>query len=208
VNNLYAFGCSNTYGIGLKDCWDPIKKGGDFPSQYAWPKLLADRLSLNCVNISREGASNKEITRNILESVNKINKDDVIIVLWSYLSRWSVFRNDHVEKLAGWDNSKNSQFWFKNLYNQADREFDNKVVIDFISLLLKKHELKFYFIIPDAPTFSVVKFNDAKFLKVTFDSIKAKFPSALDNVHVGEDGMMEFASRIYNEIKEDIKHEA
>ncbi len=56
---LYAFGCSNTYGFGLPDCWDYIRKlqAGD-PSQYSFPVLVSKELELELVNGSECGISN------------------------------------------------------------------------------------------------------------------------------------------------------
>ena len=201
MSNLFAFGCSNTYGEGLKDTANFAKK--DMPvSKFAWPQLLADKLSLTCNNYSAIGASNKQISKTILDNVDKIKKDDVIIVLWSYLSRWCIFRDNDIERLAYWASNKNSEFWVKNLYNQADRNFENKIFIDYIYLFLKERGLKFYFIIPDKETFNAITFDNAKFLTVTFDSIKNHYPKGFDNNHVGEEGHIAFTNEIYKEIKD------
>ena len=63
MNNLFAFGCSLTYGHGMEDNWDS-NNNRPFPyspSKKAWPFLLANMLNYNCVNLARCGASNKEI---------------------------------------------------------------------------------------------------------------------------------------------------
>jgi hypothetical protein len=50
-DRLIAFGCSNTYGEGLEDCWIPeFRKHGPKPSKVAWPQILADKMGRECVN--------------------------------------------------------------------------------------------------------------------------------------------------------------
>jgi hypothetical protein len=203
VSNLYAFGCSNTYGVALSDCWDTNLKKYNNPSNLAWPKLLASKLGLNCINLSVPGASNKEISKTIIDNLFEFKKDDVIIVLWSYLSRWCILKDDGVENLSYWKNSENSNFWVKNLYHQKDRDFDNKIVIEYIYFLLKEKELNFYFLTSDKESFDSINFNKASFLNVSFSNLKSSFPTALDNKHVGEEGHCFFADEIYKEIKKD-----
>ena len=63
MNNLFAFGCSLTYGHGMEDNWDS-NNNRPFdcsPSKKAWPFLLANMLNYNCINLAQPGASNKEI---------------------------------------------------------------------------------------------------------------------------------------------------
>ena len=61
---LVAFGCSQTWGSALPDVWG-IKENQTIHergvSKYAWPKLLANKLDVECVNLGIAGASNKEI---------------------------------------------------------------------------------------------------------------------------------------------------
>lgn len=90
IKNLVTFGCSLTYGHGLKDCFEPISNGaGIVPSKFAWPQLLADTLKLNCVNLSSAGSGNSEILYNILDYT--FSKEDLVVVFWSYSGRDIVF---------------------------------------------------------------------------------------------------------------------
>ena len=54
MDRLVAFGCSNTYGEGLPDCWvdkngDPSRTKAGFhgpkPSKLAWPRLMANNMN-------------------------------------------------------------------------------------------------------------------------------------------------------------------
>ncbi len=205
MKTLFAFGCSNTYGEALPDCWDHNKKrAGDVPSKFAWPQILGDKLELNTINLSKPGISNKEIAKNIFDNLHTFNKDDVIIVLWSYVSRWCLFRDDGtIDHLAYWVKTETAQDWQKRFYFKSDRNFENRILIDYVYLLLKNNGLKVYFLIPDKETFDLIKFENAVFLNTTFDSIKSKYPKGLDNNHVGTEGNAVFADLVHNEIYKD-----
>ena len=66
MNRLIAFGCSNTFGQALEDCWDYEKNDvGEYPSKLAWPSVLSKKLDLECHNHALPGASNKLIMNQI-----------------------------------------------------------------------------------------------------------------------------------------------
>ena len=88
MDRLVAFGCSNTYGEGLPDCWvdkngDPsrTKDGyhGPKPSKLAWPRLIANNMKRKCVNFAVPGASNKHILDIILHT--KFVKGDIVVIV-------------------------------------------------------------------------------------------------------------------------------
>jgi hypothetical protein len=98
MDRLVAFGCSNTYGEGLPDCWvdkngDPsrTKDGyhGPKPSKLAWPRLIANNMKRKCVNFAVPGASNKHILDIILHT--KFVKGDIVVIMWSYFDRYCIF---------------------------------------------------------------------------------------------------------------------
>tara|TARA_B100001248_G_scaffold155090_1_gene116722 strand:+ start:45199 stop:45906 length:708 start_codon:yes stop_codon:yes gene_type:complete len=99
MDRLVAFGCSNTYGEGLPDCWidengnpslTKVGQHGPKPSKFAWPRLIADNLKRKCVNFAVPGASNKHILDIILHT--KFVKGDIVVIMWSYFDRYCVFQ--------------------------------------------------------------------------------------------------------------------
>ena len=45
MSRLVVFGCSHTYGHGLRDCYDPLTgHPGPQPSLQAWPARLVELL--------------------------------------------------------------------------------------------------------------------------------------------------------------------
>lgn len=114
---LHTFGCSITQGFALPDVVKPIlnqqtglpltnselqdmrDRGIEIdwteihlnqPSQYAWPQLLADRLDLPLVNHARRGSCFRQIARQCVIAAPDIKPDDIVIVMWTYLSRLSL----------------------------------------------------------------------------------------------------------------------
>ena len=86
MTNLVAFGCSLTYGHGLPDCAIDDVFPGLTHSKMAWPSIVADKLGVDCINISVPGASNDLILHNIVNFEN-FNKGDHVIIMWSFMHR-------------------------------------------------------------------------------------------------------------------------
>ena len=85
---IVAFGCSNTFGEGLSDCW-PCNLSTP-PSKFAWPQLLGNMLDRTVVNKSKPGCSNKYIEYSILEN-EQIREDDIVVILWTYYDRTTTY---------------------------------------------------------------------------------------------------------------------
>jgi hypothetical protein len=115
MQTLHTFGCSISQGFALPDVVKPVldDKGdpltGDLaverieqlglhwsdihlyqPSNYAWPAVLANQLNVPVVNHARRGACFQQIARQCAAAAKDIGKDDVVIVMWTYMSRLSL----------------------------------------------------------------------------------------------------------------------
>jgi hypothetical protein len=111
MTRLHTFGCSITQGFALPDVvktltddqgrpltddevaatgatWEDIHIYQ--PSQYAWPKILADQLGIRVENHARRGACFNQIARQCVVAAPTILPEDIIIVMWTYLSRISL----------------------------------------------------------------------------------------------------------------------
>ena len=99
MSRLFAFGCSHTYGEGQIDCLNSQGPNGIVmagkPSQYAWPTLLGKMLDKKVVNLGRPGCSNRYISQQILNTT--IEKDDIIVILWTEVNRSTVFTSESIE---------------------------------------------------------------------------------------------------------------
>ena len=113
---LIAFGCSNTYGQGLEDCYVPPGPGPR-PSKTAWPNTLGNLL--NCsevINQSAPGASNKLIWKTIVDF--NFKQDDLVFIMWSHLERHCFFTNDQHMSIGPWIKNKANNFYYKVFYSE------------------------------------------------------------------------------------------
>tara|TARA_Y100000385_G_scaffold51787_1_gene48883 strand:- start:1274 stop:1981 length:708 start_codon:yes stop_codon:yes gene_type:complete len=98
-NTLWAFGCSETFGLFLPDAI-PTKfsewgSTNTLPSSLAWPALVANRLGFKCKNLSKSGNSNKGIVLDILTHKEQFLPDDIICIQWTFGIRGNVYLNPH-----------------------------------------------------------------------------------------------------------------
>ena len=73
---IYFDGCSWTWGAELKD-----------PFQSRYSKIICDELKAEEYNISKKGASNNRITRQLLVDHKNINEFDLVIIQLTYPQR-------------------------------------------------------------------------------------------------------------------------
>lgn len=149
MNRLLTFGCSNTFGHGLPDCWNKkTKKPGDSPSKYAWPKRLAKKLDLQCENLSRPGASNREIWWRVVNT--DFERTDTVIILWTLLYRHCIIDSDNYlepRHLASWGHHKESRVYshLMKFSNDLDQEINSKQYMESTNFYLKsKNVSKIY----------------------------------------------------------------
>lgn len=111
MTTLHTFGCSITQGFALPDVVRTIKDDSGraltpkeiidknihwedihiyAPSQYAWPAVLASKLNIPLQNHARRGACFQQIARQCAEQTKNIRANDIVIVMWTYLSRLSM----------------------------------------------------------------------------------------------------------------------
>jgi hypothetical protein len=199
---LFALGCSLTYGHGLPDCvGEDIKNPGPVASDHAWPRMLSDMLGVDCVNLALPGISNKYILKRILETA--IQRQDMVVVQWTYFSRWTVFKDDQDHQHIGpWKNDSFKNF-LENYYTDADCVFNNVQMIDHAWLHLKSIGCPFVFACAEKGNEKFwneedkIKhlFNQSDFIHARFDSSIKYFmvDKALDDRHPGEHSHRSYA---------------
>ena len=93
---LIAGGCSYTDpGFYAQDDSLPEEKRHGWPM---WPALLADELSLKCINTGKGGVGNLKIYKKVLEAMNQNEgKVDTVAVLWSGWDRSAWFFDKNIQ---------------------------------------------------------------------------------------------------------------
>jgi hypothetical protein len=196
---LVAFGCSLTYGHGLKDCYSgkTMRAPGSNPSQYAWPSILAEILGIECVNLATPGASNKRIAYTIYST--ELANTDLVFVNWSYLHRYCVITKDEIIDLDIKGKGKINKA-YRHLADANDLMLDSVMRLDYITLLLNKNKIMNFHTLSNKREFS--NYANEKILHTSIKEVRKMFPLAVDKSHPGEQAHAHFAQEIYKEIKD------
>ena len=164
--NLVAFGCSYTFGHGLKDCIaSDGRSSGPLPSKYAWPTILGKLGSFNSVdNMGIPGASSKRVVKKVLEYDFK--DKSVVVILWPNKDRQTIFKGQHdmlhmmpsfIYKdmpKAFW-RGKDSNFadqvkmYYENFHEEFNCVFEQKIYINYVHSYLKTKGIKSFHLVPE-----------------------------------------------------------
>jgi hypothetical protein len=165
MSNLFAFGCSHTYGYGLPDVVQymtgkeiyPTKfgKNYNFGSKFAWPQLLANKLNLECYNYGCCGANGKEVVWLITQCLqhNMIFNKDTVAILWPAFSRTGIFENDPLcnpssqvitNRIWADKGNKRSKVFYYSYYNEYDFAIQRWQEIILVDLLCKERGINCY----------------------------------------------------------------
>lgn len=106
-SRLVVFGCSQTYGHCLPDCYIPDSTHydgvaiADNPSRFAFPQIVADKINRQCVNRSYPGSS---VKFSWYESVNfEYLSTDIVIFVWTLPNRSMVIdKNNQIDHIGCW----------------------------------------------------------------------------------------------------------
>lgn len=157
ARRLVTFGCSNTYGHGQSDCLQPNGHPGKFPSKFAWPSVLAQKLNYNVDNKGQPGASNKRIWHNALHY--DYTKTDTVIFMWSYIARYAILHqshetNEHKRRQTNVNlhvnqSQKSARYYFKHIYEDYDSCQQLIAYSSQIHYMLKDKDIKTHHIFSD-----------------------------------------------------------
>lgn len=213
MSRLVTFGCSNTKGDGLPDVYDKVRKETPTwskPSTYAWPKLLADKLEYECLNLAVSGSSNKHICNIALNT--QFKESDTVIFMWTYFSRSCVFQQEGVEPsrimIQDTEVFPRKRRWilnyYKKYYTDADAIIDAYVRMNLAKQFLDSKGIKNYHTscheTDDIDNVEAPLWNNVELLDIGFT--KPRLDVALDNQHPGLLGHKRFSNNLYNIIKE------
>jgi len=226
---LWAFGCSETFGLWLPDCiptefetWGLVNLS---PSNLSWPKIVANKLGYQCKNLGKSGNSNKGIVLDILHNIENFQPDDIICIQWTFGVRENVYispeRNVNLNTFAVDKKGKKMvHLTLKDRIMKAYEKFlqlidyettstiDKFIYIDYINNKIKKNKV-FNFCVDEGvwqgretkidPFWKI----DTKILST--NKIGRMEPSkAADGHHTGVKGHELLGKHYYNLIKDDI----
>jgi len=180
MNRIITFGCSFTYGHGLRDCINAKLGPGKYPSKFAWPNLIAQKLNKENVNMAYCGASNKHIAH--LVDNFQFHETDICLIQWTFIDRYTIFLQDNsIQSINAHSKTKDSKNYYKmmmNLYNLYDKSIDIRLLLNGINYKLKNKNVK---TINFSPIKARDKFsNDQK----SFEDL-VKFDFSVDKNNIG-----------------------
>ena len=127
-NTLWAFGCSQTAGEGLKD-----------PSKEGYAGIIAKELGLELKNKGISGASNKHIFWTFQNNFRKITSSDSIILQWTHIERTTIILNtNEVYMIGPWRNSVKAKSFYTHLHNEVDALWNTVNYINLADFMCKK----------------------------------------------------------------------
>jgi len=205
VSRLLVFGCSLTYGEGLKDCWENYRPSNT-PSKLAWPNLVGENLNKEVFNFSIPGASNKLIWYTVLNT--EIKKTDLVIILWTSPDRYCFFKDNKSSiRILPSDlnrkfrsNHKMTNFYYKRLYSNFDSQIDTYNRINYINYYFNSKNIKNYHFIEKSFFNNNCEpfWNEAKILGIEFDY---NLGLALDNLHPSQEAHKDLSKTILKNIE-------
>lgn len=214
MNKLITFGCSNTYGQGLPDCYDPEIpwRQGPNPSKYAWPQLLADSLDWQLVNLGMPGVSNKYIERVVLNQEYKEN--DVVVILWTYSARSHLYFDDgtslrllpsdleyspYTKNYSCYFDQKITKFYYKRMHSDFDSWLDFFTRLNNVRDYLDWKGVKnYHFSCEDHRESYFNKSPDWNRTKLHWTPFDLSLQPALDKIHPGEQSHINLANTMFN----------
>jgi hypothetical protein len=111
TKTVLAGGCSFTYGHELSD-----DDRGTRPSNKTWSAHLSNHVNGNYFCVARAGYGNSGIARRIFEYVANTQEECVVVVMWSFASRydWAMPRHRLLENtrwtsITPWDTAMNQR---------------------------------------------------------------------------------------------------
>lgn len=120
IDKIISFGDSFMYGSDLPDC---DGTGIDKFSKLTWPALCAKKLELD-YDCHAIGSIGNQIISNLVVAEKCTNA--LVIINWSWIDRYDyVDANDKLNTLLPGQDTELSNFYYKNLHNEATDRFRN-----------------------------------------------------------------------------------
>lgn len=120
-------------------------------SRLTWPALLAKDRDLEYVCYAIQGASNQTIIRQFFQYLPHINKDDIVVMNWTWIDRWDFCRQTDETYVDQWvtvrpsgsSDSDLSKIYFKYIQSELWNKIETLKTILLATNTLKAKNIKF-----------------------------------------------------------------
>lgn len=172
------------------------------PSQLGWPKLVANKLGVELINMSYPGSSNFEILYTLLEF--KFEKDDIVVIMWSHYLRdlffTRLFKSLFFRRRLGlWKKTVIGRRWIDQM-SERDYAMKTWVYMHHADLHLKSNNIK-YIHYPSAPNELTSYYSPVKIDNLYTNGLVVVDRGA-DNQHPGLESNKIMADVIYGILNE------
>jgi len=203
MNRLITFGCSLAYGHGLSDCFKwQNNEPGDVASELAFPALIAKRLKLDNFNLSRPGASNKEIWNKAINFAYETT--DTVIVHWSYPDRTIIYNDNGTEThIAPWQDNIESSLFYKHFHSDIEAYNDFYLRLDQLNHFYKMFKINARFFVPKRSYYRPgPKWCLGHIMHYSIDEMAHSANDfALDGIHPGRKTHYDYANQLLTILK-------
>jgi hypothetical protein len=196
MNKLWTFGDSMTEPFQNNNAdWslEYCNYKGYCPKVYG--EILAEKLEMNLVNRGKGGIDNYTILEKICEDINKIGKDDIVIIGWTYPVRFRIVNDGNVWSYI-LPNSKKDKY----IKSISQSTTDEILVNRNHNLYIK--EIDNWIRLINKPLNNVihwsyaVKLDGSSYLP-NFNRIVTETSGACNDTHYSETGHIELSNTLY-----------
>jgi hypothetical protein len=180
-----------------------------------WSEFLNETLQLKIINVSISGTDNYTIFDTIIDNIDKINRDDIVIIGWSSTLRFRIAdKSNSFNSIRPSTDSKKSTLNRSHEYINISLNTINEILVNRDNSLYE-HELNRYIKIinlylKDIKTLhwspfqnqhsllNIVRINDID----KIEKINEETNQELNDYHYSENGHKELSKLIYNKLYE------
>lgn len=137
----------------MKYFWfgDSWVAGDELENAPAFPKIVSDRYSAECINLGECGASIDDLPYQFFHNRHRISKDDVVFFCLTASHRVSLFEDGEIKRIMPnemYQKHRPHSFanqWFKYFDNQQQRLYNRDKTINLLYFWTKSHGIKCWF---------------------------------------------------------------
>lgn len=197
MKKLWTFGDSFTEGYNHKDEWSKnyIKWKGYKPKVYG--EILAEKLDIELINRGLGGSDNYTILEKICEDINEIDKNDIVIIGWTYPLRFRIvntYNNVWSHIIPNYERDDSLQLISKSTTNEIlvnrNHNLYVKEVNNWIRLINKSLNNVIHWS-------HAVRLVDSYYLP-SFNTILTETNGVCKDRHYSEKGHIELSNTIYD----------
>ena len=202
MGTVWTFGDSLTEGFKSGETWAKtyVEWKGYVPMTYG--EIIANKLNFELINLGKGGLDNYSILECFIKNIEKIKKNDIVILGWSDVGRFRLAtKNDTwISLVPNFTNLTNMENISLNTINEMSVNRLSKVYIEELNIWINF----FNHVIRDFQVISWSNFNLGKLDSIFIhgvEQIKKETNGEINDWHFSEKGQKQLAETLLDEIK-------